>query len=110
MIRQNGIVVMTDGEYKNMLKKSRMSMSLNCKHKTIASAVNEIKGDRSIREMSEYTGIAASYISGMLKGQYCAPSLEIMCKITDPSSNPQGNVTPLELFMILLNNTESEVK
>lgn len=106
MIKQNGIVVMTDEEYWDLINKTRMSISLNCKHKTIASAVNEIKGNRSVREMSEYTGVAASYLSGMLHGKYCAPSLEIMCKITDPSSNPQGNVTSLDLYMILLNSTK----
>jgi hypothetical protein len=35
-----------------------------------ANAVYEIKGDRSIRQMARDTGVSASYITGILKGQY----------------------------------------
>lgn len=56
----------------------------------LSKAINELKGNRSIRQMSRDTGVASSYISGILKGKYF-PSLKIIQQLTSPKSNPQCN-------------------
>lgn len=56
----------------------------------LSKAINELKGNRSIRQMSRDTGVASSYISGILKGKYF-PSLKIIQRLTSPKSNPQCN-------------------
>ena len=67
---------------------------------TFANAVYELKGDRSIRQMARDTGVAASYITGILKGRYY-PTLKILKRITSPKGKPQGNVTILDLINLV---------
>ena len=67
------------------------------------NAIYEIKGDRSIRQMARDTGVSASYITGILQGKYY-PTLKIFKRITSPKSRPQGNVTILDLLMLVDEN------
>lgn len=60
--------------------------------------IRELIGDRSIRQASVDMGIAASYLSGMLKGNYM-PSAEILRKMADEKASPQRGVT-LEDLMV----------
>ena len=71
--------------------------------KAFVDAVFEIKGDRSIRQMARDTGVSASYITGILKGQYY-PTLKILKRITSPKGKPQGNVTILDLINLVDKN------
>lgn len=48
--------------------------------------VTRMKGDRSIRQMAADTDIAASYISGILKGNY-TPSITILHKLMAKSQD-----------------------
>ena len=64
----------------------------------VAVLVKELVGDRSIRRTGEDSGVAASYITGILKEKYL-PSADILRKLTEPSANPQNGVT-LEDLMI----------
>ena len=61
----------------------------------------KIKGDRSIRQMSRDTGVATTYISGILNGKYPNPSLKIIDKLTCRESNPQANVTSDKIWQII---------
>lgn len=65
-----------------------------------ANAVYEIKGDRSIRQMAKDINVSASYITGILKGQYYS-TLKILKRITSPKSKPQGNVSILDLIALV---------
>lgn len=64
----------------------------------VAKVITELKGERSIRRMAEETGVAASYITGILKEKYL-PSADILRKLADSSANPQNGVA-LEDLMI----------
>lgn len=64
----------------------------------VAKMIEELKGDRSIRRMADESGVAASYITGILKEKYL-PSADILRKLSDASANPQNGVT-LEDLMI----------
>ena len=50
--------------------------------------------------MAKDTGVAASYITGILKGKYY-PTLKILKRITSPKGKPQGNVTILDLINLV---------
>ena len=65
-----------------------------------ANAIYAIKGDRSIRQMARDTGVSASYITGILHGQYY-PTLKILKRITAPKGKPQGNVSILDLIALI---------
>ncbi len=64
----------------------------------VAVLVKELVGERSIRRTAEDTGVAASYITGILKEKYL-PSADILRKLASPDSKPQNAVT-LEDLMI----------
>lgn len=64
----------------------------------VAVVVKELIGDRSIRRTAEETGVAASYITGILKERYL-PSAEILRKLASSDSKPQNGVL-LEDLMI----------
>ena len=74
-------------------------------NKEFAQAVAKIKGDRSIRQMAIDTGIAPSYISGILKRKYY-PTLKILKRMTLPKNKPQGNVTILDLIYLVREDDE----
>ena len=64
----------------------------------VALLVDELKGDRSIRRTAEDTGVAASYITGILKEKYL-PSADILRKLAAPEAKPQNAIT-LEDLMV----------
>ena len=66
--------------------------------KKVAVLVKELIGNRSIRKTGEESGVAASYITGILKEKYL-PSAEILRKLTLQSANPQNGIT-LEDLMV----------
>ncbi len=66
--------------------------------KKVSELVKELIGDRSIRGTAEDTGVAASYITGILKERYL-PSANILGKLAAPGSNPRNGVA-LEDLMI----------
>ncbi len=57
----------------------------------LAACVKALKGNRSMRQMSLDSGVATSYISGIIKGEKI-PGLEVMKKLTHPSANPQNGI------------------
>lgn len=57
----------------------------------LAVCVERLKGNRSMRQMSLDSGVATSYISAIIKGEKI-PGLEVMKKLTHPSSNPQNGI------------------
>ena len=82
-------------ELKNVLQSS-MSDKLDEHRKRlavwmIAPLIKELVGDRSIRKTAKDSGVAASYISGILKHKYL-PSAEILRKLTLPEAKPQNGV------------------
>lgn len=62
---------------------------------TLPEMIEKLIGDRSIRETSRDTDVAASYISGILKGNYM-PSAEILSKL---SVNAQNGITKEKLMI-----------
>lgn len=64
----------------------------------VALLVKELIGDRSMRQASIDSGIAASYISGILNYKYL-PSADILRKLASPDANPKNGVS-LEDLMI----------
>ena len=64
----------------------------------VASLVKDLVGNRTIKKTAEDTGVAASYISGMIKGRF-VPSVAILKKLADPKANPQNGVTLEELMI-----------
>ncbi len=66
--------------------------------KAVAKLVREIIGTRSIRKASEDTGVAASYISGIINEKYL-PSANILKKLTSPDGWPQNGITEEELMI-----------
>ena len=64
----------------------------------VAVLVKELIGDRSIRRTAEDTGVAASYITGILKEKYL-PSADILRKLASPEAKPQNAIT-LEDLMV----------
>ena len=64
----------------------------------LAMIVKELIGNRSIRRTAEDSGVAASYITGILKERYI-PSAEILRKLAMPEARPQNAVT-LEDLMV----------
>lgn len=64
----------------------------------VGAVIRELIGERSIRKTAEESGVAASYITGILKGRYL-PSAEILRKLAMPKAKPQNGVT-LEDLMI----------
>lgn len=64
----------------------------------VALVLKELIGDRSIRRTAEDTGVAASYITGILKERYL-PSAEILRKLAASDSNPKNGVV-LEDLMV----------
>ena len=53
-----------------------------------------------VTQMAKDTGVSASYITGILKGQYY-PTLKILKRITSPKGKPQGNVSILDLIYLV---------
>lgn len=72
----------------------------------LSAMIIRLKGDRSIRQMSRDTDVSASCISALIKGKHLV-SPEIIVKITDPKSNPQGGIT-LERMMRMAGFQRSE--
>lgn len=64
----------------------------------VALLVKELIGNRSIRRTAEDSGVAASYISGILNEKYL-PSAEILNRLTAISAKPQ-NAISLQALMI----------
>ena len=105
MVKENGIVMMTENEYLNLLEQADpynfmlRKATETCKYNSLPEAIIAIRGDRSIRRMAEDTGVAASYIVGIIKGEY-VPSLQILKKLVAPQSKPRNRVTLFELIML----------
>lgn len=68
------------------------------KQKQVSELVKQLVGDRSIRAAARDTGVAASYITSIINGKFI-PSADILRKLVEPSSKPQGDVI-LEDLMI----------
>ncbi len=66
--------------------------------KEVAILLKRLIGDRSIRKTAEDSGVAASYISGILKEKHL-PSANILRKLAATDAKPQNGVT-LEDLMI----------
>lgn len=66
--------------------------------------IYEIKGNRSIRQMSRDTGVSASYISGLLHNNYI-PSVKILSKLIDPKSRPQKIISSETLSDAIVNKS-----
>lgn len=64
----------------------------------VSRIVRELIGDRSIRRTAEDTGVAASYITGILKQRYL-PSAGILRKLAVPESKPQNGVLIEDLMI-----------
>lgn len=64
---------------------------------TLASYVSDLKGNRTLRQMSKDCGVAMSYIGSIIRGEHI-PSLDVMRKLTNPASNPQNGVTIEDLL------------
>ena len=60
----------------------------------LVDLVTRIKGDRSIRQMAIDTNVTASYISGILKGNY-TPSITILNKLTTKSQDSSVTIDML---------------
>lgn len=65
----------------------------------VAILVKELIGDRSIRRTAEDSGVAASYITGILKGNKYLPSADILRKLAAADAKPQNGIT-LEDLMV----------
>lgn len=70
----------------------------NTSKEALPRLIKYLIGVRTIRETSRDTGVAASYISGMLNGKY-TPSASILKKISSPEANPQNGITLEELMI-----------
>ena len=70
----------------------------------LSTLINEIKGDRSIRQMSKDSGVSASYITGLLHDKY-TPSIRILSKLTDPKSKPQKIISIETLSDTIIDKT-----
>lgn len=53
---------------------------------TTAKFIDLAKGDRSIRQFARDSGVSASYITGLLKGQF-VPTLKILSKLSKVAQN-----------------------
>lgn len=62
---------------------------------TTSRLIELAKGDRSIREYAKESGVSASYISGLIKGEFI-PSLKILSKL---SKVAQNGITYEQLIM-----------
>lgn len=60
----------------------------------LVDLVTRIKGNRSIRQMAIDTDVAASYISGILKGNY-TPSITILYKLMTQSQDSSVTIDML---------------
>ena len=74
----------------------------------VAILVKELIGDRSIRRTAEDAGVAASYITGILKERHL-PSADILRKLSSPNAKPQNGVT-LEDLMVAAGYQNDYVK
>ena len=70
--------------------------------------IKKLIGDRSFRQTSIDSGVANSYISGIINGKY-KPSIKILQKLTAPEANPQNGVT-LEDLMVAAGYQEDYVQ
>jgi hypothetical protein len=59
----------------------------------LVEMLSAIKGERSFREWSDDTGIAASYLCMLIKGNKYVPSLHILKKMVDKGSFPRIKVS-----------------
>jgi len=66
--------------------------------KKVAVLVKELIGDRSLRKTSADSGVAASYLTGILKERYL-PSAEILRRLASPEANPQNGITVEDLMI-----------
>ncbi len=64
----------------------------------VATLIKELVGDRSIRRTAEDSGVAASYITGIIKEKYL-PSADILRKLASPGANPRNGIS-LEDLMV----------
>lgn len=64
----------------------------------VASIVKELIGERSIRRTAEDSGVAASYITGILKERYL-PSADILRRLSSPEAKPQNAITMEDLMI-----------
>ena len=82
-------------ELKNTLQSSASADPAEIQKKLsisqVAELVKELVGDRSIRKAAADSGVAASYISGILREKYL-PSAEILRKLTTAEAKPQNGV------------------
>lgn len=68
-------------------EKTEKQMSIS----KVAKLVKELVGDRSIRRAAEDSGVAASYITGIIKEKYL-PSADILRKLASPRANPRNGI------------------
>ena len=64
----------------------------------VAVLLKELIGNRSIRRTAEDSGVAASYITGILKERYL-PSADILRKLTSSDAKPQNAITMEDLMV-----------
>lgn len=65
----------------------------------LSELVRKLVGYRSLRKVSEESGVAPSYISGIINGKRKNPSALILKKLTDSKANPQNGVTFEDLMV-----------
>ncbi len=64
----------------------------------VAEYVEKLIGNRSKRQAAADTGVAASYLSGIVNKKYL-PSAAILQKLADPESHPQNGITMEQLMV-----------
>ncbi len=64
----------------------------------VSELVKELVGERSIRKTGEEAGVAASYITGIIKQKYL-PSADILRKLTATNARPRNGIS-LEDLMV----------
>lgn len=67
--------------------------------KNVAYLVKQLRGDRTVRRLAEDSGVAASYIVGLEKGDKYIPSPEIIKKLTRSEAKPQNGIMQEDLMI-----------
>jgi len=73
-------------------------MSATYDKKKLSDLVRQAKGERTIRQYANDTGISPSIISRILSEDY-KPGAEMIKRLVKKSSNPRGNVTANDLMI-----------
>ncbi len=66
--------------------------------RAVAELVKKLVGDRSLRKAGEDSGVAPSYINGILKANYL-PSARILRQLTLPEAKPQNGISMEDLMV-----------